>query len=706
MMRRAVTNATAAVSVVEHGGLSGAQLQRMLGTRLPQTLPALLHAPPPLRVALPLQYRLQSLQPLVEVGDKVDKGQPLALYSPSQPPVAGGKAAIPVQAFQPALTAPVSGTVMAMEPRPVAEIPWQLIPSIIIENDGEDRWLPALGATPSQTRSDVSQHPGQDVKNNASNADGNRDTLLQAAADQISPQLRAQHIERLFGSAQTGLGGAGFSSLEKLRSSLHTAPQTLIINAVECEPGISCDAALLRSQPQQVINASRWIGRITGASSVVLAIKEDATQIIAQLAAALATQLPPAGGPSLQILRAKNVYPAGAERLLAQAVSGIKIAAGERMTEHGLLMFNVATVSQLYDAARTQRPATTRILTLCGNALPDAMNVVATIGTPIKVLIDFISQQQTSTPTVTHSTVRMDDPALVVTRGGLLSGTPVPDIDAAITSSTNCLIIDNKPTTTVGVPARGQREQPCIRCGACDPVCPARLLPQEMQRFIPVNSPGAEAIPVTAAALQSLSALQLDACLLCGCCDTVCPSHIPLTERFRAAQQTQLQANLEAQRADSARARFDAREQRLQQRQQQREQRLQQRKQQLAGQSTKRTNDVDTADTTGSNTQTQTQTQSTTKVSSTRAATGAANRATTPTEVDSSPAEPLLNTADATTSTTRNISAPELPNSSAASAPKRPDASAIAAAAARARARKQRRSNDSQPPPASDVSDD
>jgi electron transport complex protein RnfC len=35
---------------------------------------------------------------------------------------------------------------------------------------------------------------------------------------------------------------------------------------------------------------------------------------------------------------------------------------------------------------------------------------------------------------------------------------------------------------------------------------------------------------------ESLDALGLMECIECGCCDVVCPSHIPLTEIFRRAK--------------------------------------------------------------------------------------------------------------------------------------------------------------------------
>ncbi len=52
-------------------------------------------------------------------------------------------------------------------------------------------------------------------------------------------------------------------------------------------------------------------------------------------------------------------------------------------------------------------------------------------------------------------------------------------------------------------------------------------------------------------------------CIECGCCDLVCPSHIPLTSDFRMAKARMRELADEAARAERARERFEARTVRL-----------------------------------------------------------------------------------------------------------------------------------------------
>ena len=96
-----------------------------------------------------------------------------------------------------------------------------------------------------------------------------------------------------------------------------------------------------------------------------------------------------------------------------------------------------------------------------------------------------------------------------------------------------------------------RREMPCIRCGECNQVCPAQLLPQELLRASRQHD------------IDALDSFGLDACIECGCCDYVCPSYIPLTARFINSKVEVTEHAIEADQAIRARTRFEAREARL-----------------------------------------------------------------------------------------------------------------------------------------------
>ena len=66
-----------------------------------------------------------------------------------------------------------------------------------------------------------------------------------------------------------GAGGAGFPTHVKLDSN----PDTIIMNAAECEPLLHKDMQLLLNFPDQVLNGFKTVIEITGAEQGIIGIK-------------------------------------------------------------------------------------------------------------------------------------------------------------------------------------------------------------------------------------------------------------------------------------------------------------------------------------------------------------------------------------------------------------------------------------------------
>ena len=335
-------------------------------------------------------------------------------------------------------------------------------------------------------------------------------------------------IIRLQECGLAGLGGAVFPTHAKALDGLERKIHTLILNGAECEPYISCDEMLMREQPDKIILGARILRRALGAERVVIAIEDQMGAVYAALAYAAKC----AECKSITVVKITKIYPEGGERQLIQVLTGLEVPADGRPSDLGLVCQNVATAAAVAEAVTEGKPLIERYVTVTGNGISQPRNLLALIGTPFSHLVKACGGY-------TAHVAR-----LVV--GGPMMGYAVSNDATPMVKAANCIL-----ALTQSDIAAPQVEMPCIRCGECARACPATLLPQQLHMQIK-NRLWDEA-----------EEYGLTACIECGCCDFVCPSHIPLVEWFRYGKGELHQRAIETQATLLARERFEAREARL-----------------------------------------------------------------------------------------------------------------------------------------------
>ncbi len=329
------------------------------------------------------------------------------------------------------------------------------------------------------------------------------------------PRERDARIDAICNAGIVGLGGAVFSTAEKLRDDAEC--DLLILNGAECEPYISCDDMLMREHPLEVVRGALAMMDLTGAESTVFAVerdKPDALRAVREAAAQL-------GDTRIEFARVPTVYPAGGERQLVELLTGREVPSGSYPPAAGCICQNVGTAFALDRFMRRGEPLTSRIVTVTGNGVAHPANVEVPIGTPIGDLIHFCGGY------------RGDVTRLIL--GGNMMGYALPGDNLPITKAGNCIVAAHADEIR-----ESTGEWPCIRCGDCADVCPPRLLPQQLLRAATVRD------------FDQLDSLGLNDCIECGCCDIACPSQIALTERFRQAKQAWAVVSQRAAMADLA----------------------------------------------------------------------------------------------------------------------------------------------------------
>ena len=404
------------------------------------------HTITPKQVVIPMQQHIGApCTPLVSVGDRVLRGQKIG---------DGEGLCVPVHAS-------VSGTVVAIEPRPHTS--GRMVNAIVIENDFRDE---------------------------AIELHGNAAPLEQLDADDILHAIREAGI--------VGMGGAAFPGNVKALSAMGNV-DTLIANACECEPYITADDSLLRTDPEHVLMGMQILARVLKPNRLVLAVEDNKAEAIEKVNGLL-NDFP---GMELAVLPTR--YPQGAEKQLIQSLTRREVPPGQLPVSVGCAVFNVSTFAAIYRAVRLGMPLIQRIVTISGEAIAEPQNFIVRIGTPFHDLIEVAGG--------------LHDKTERVISGGPMMGVAQNDLAVPVIKATNsilCLLKDRN----------GAAENPvCLRCGKCVGVCPMRLHPLYMYRF------------TNAGKVEELKRLNVTDCIECGSCAFTCPGKLPLVETFRRGKQ-------------------------------------------------------------------------------------------------------------------------------------------------------------------------
>lgn len=397
------------------------------------------------RLYLPLQQHIGApAEALVEVGDKVFKGQLIAASS---------------SFISASVHASSSGMVVALEKHVIAHPSGISEDCIVIETDGRDEWHPSIGVLPNPNELDVDE-------------------------------LRSRISE----AGVVGLGGAVFPSAAKLKPA--RAIDTLIINGAECEPYITCDDRLMRTRAHEIIRGLLLLRRLVNPTECLIAVEDNKPEAVKRLRQAL-EDLNAEGIGSVNTIRVVPVptlFPAGGEKQLIKVLTGHEVPQRGLPYEVGVVCLNVGTTAAVYDAIYDGKPLVSRLVTITGPKVPLAANYDVPLGTPVQHMLDIAG-------------VDSDDQHRLI-MGGPMMGVSLPNTQVPIVKATNCIMVEPRadlvPSTAMPcircgscasacpmnlLPqqlywhARGKafdklnhhNLSDCIECGCCAVVCPSKI---------------------------------------------------------------------------------------------------------------------------------------------------------------------------------------------------------------------------------------
>ncbi|MGH1410692.1 MAG: electron transport complex subunit RsxC [Aeromonas sp.] len=451
-----------------HGGIHPAD------NKLQSSQSPVVDAGLPPRLIIPLrQHAGPAGDLLVQVGDKVKKGQPLTRYAKGR--------VVPVHAS-------TSGTITEIGNHTVAHPSGLGDLCVILTPDGEDEW-------------------------------GERN----GKADYWNLE-RGELLERIQQAGVAGLGGAVFPTHSKLdgRGQL---TEILIVNGLECEPYITTDDRLMQQYADEIMDGIRVLKHLLKPKLTLIGVEDNKPEAIEQLTRH-------ATDPDVLVKTVPTKYPSGGAKQTIELLTGRQVPKGGRAVDIGIMVLNVATVFAIKRAIIDGEPLIERIVTLTGDSFKKPGNAWVRLGTPVRWLLQRFELQPEAEQRVIM--------------GGPMMGFTLPHAMVPVVKATNCLLAP----TQAELPAPGP-EQPCIRCSACADACPATLLPQELYWYSRAKE------------YDKAEKLNLMDCIECGACAWVCPSEIPLLQYYKIAKDDIREARAEAEKAERAKQRFEAKQARF-----------------------------------------------------------------------------------------------------------------------------------------------
>jgi H+/Na+-translocating ferredoxin:NAD+ oxidoreductase subunit C len=294
--------------------------------------------PMPPELSLPMHQHIGiAAQPMVEVGQKVAKGQLLGMC-------AGG--VICKSGITAPVHAPTSGLITRIEkqtsPHP-SGLPEMMV---TIEPDGKDQW-------------------------------GERQSPLNP--DATTPEVLGVRIHQ---SGIVGMGGATFPTAAKLDARRRFVLHTLIINGAECEPYLTADDRLMRERAENVVDGVFILKTILNVPKAIIAIEDNKREAADAMREAAALK------KGISIVLVPTGYPMGSEKHLIKVLTGEEVPSGALPADLGILVNNVGTAYATHKAVRFGEPLISRIVTVSGGAIKSPGNYDVLLGTKISWLIE------------------------------------------------------------------------------------------------------------------------------------------------------------------------------------------------------------------------------------------------------------------------------------------------------------------------------
>ncbi len=257
-------------------------------------------------------------------------------------------------------------------------------------------------------------------------------------------------------------------------------------------------------QAEDVVLGAAILAHILGLESAVIGVEENKPDAIARLKEV-------AGPYNVTVQGLPVNYPQGAEKQLIYAITGREVPIGKLPMDVHCVVQNVASAVAVAEAVVKGRPSIERITTVTGKPVVNPGNWRFRLGTPISKALELVGGVS-------------EQPAKLLL-GGPMMGIAQESLGVTVMKNTSGILLISVDEVSL------YTSEPCIRCGRCVECCPMSILPATISQAVENKR------------FDWAEDLNVMACIECGSCSYVCPSHRPLNQHFKRGK-IEIQAQL------------------------------------------------------------------------------------------------------------------------------------------------------------------
>ena len=290
---------------------------------------------------------------------------------------------------------------------------------------------------------------------------------------------------------------AGFTALSSISNDPSTWPSvnTLIVSALDLDPHSVVNQQIFRDHVDLVEDSIDLLARTTGASSCVIAVPDNLSDIAGSISTGIAN-----------IVIVPPIYPKGLPDILAKEYGkGFLIKRNENQVVTGnTLVISIEHAIAMLGCLKTGKPLTDKTITFSAGKGGEMKNFRVRIGMPVA---EILKKADVEPP---------ERGKLIL--NGLMNGYACFSGDQPITESTDSIHVQ-APSEVFYF-----QDNACINCGKCNAICPVDLEVNFLGRFSQYGM------------FDKCRNLGAENCIECGLCAYVCPAHRPLVQLISHAK--------------------------------------------------------------------------------------------------------------------------------------------------------------------------